>query len=166
MIVYPCALRLLPKPEDTDEGQALAAAAFTRLSSLIRRVCMEDVIRMGERRLSALLHRVQAVRRVRLDYVLAENRPPPETGSRTRRLVYISAQKIMIFLGDLARYEELVSSGQNFGKARSWYQKAQFLIPKNGRPYNQLAVLAIYTVRCPLSSTGAIPARRLALFCF
>ena len=73
---------------------------------------------MGERRLSALLHRVQAVRRVRLDYVLADNRPPPETGSRTRRLVYINAQKLMLFLGDLARYEEMINRGQNYGKAR------------------------------------------------
>lgn len=30
----------------------------------------------------------------------------------------------------------------------SWYLKAQQIAPKNGRPYNQLALLAIYTVRC------------------
>lgn len=29
----------------------------------------------------------------------------------------------------------------------SWYLKAQHIAPKNGRPYNQLALLAIYTVR-------------------
>lgn len=29
----------------------------------------------------------------------------------------------------------------------SWYLKAQQIAPKNGRPYNQLAVLAVYTVR-------------------
>ena len=27
-----------------------------------------------------------------------------------------------------------------------WYMKAQKLAPKNGRPYNQLAILAMYTV--------------------
>lgn len=29
----------------------------------------------------------------------------------------------------------------------SWYLKAQHVAPKNGRPYNQLALLAVYTVR-------------------
>lgn len=28
----------------------------------------------------------------------------------------------------------------------SWYLKAQQIAPKNGRPYNQLALLAVYTV--------------------
>lgn len=32
----------------------------------------------------------------------------------------------------------------------SWYMKAQQIAPKNGKPYNQLAVLALYTV-CQLS---------------
>lgn len=31
----------------------------------------------------------------------------------------------------------------------SWYLKAQHIAPKNGRPYNQLALLAVYTVRNP-----------------
>lgn len=29
----------------------------------------------------------------------------------------------------------------------SWYLKAQQIAPKNGRPYNQLAILAVYTRR-------------------
>ena len=29
----------------------------------------------------------------------------------------------------------------------SWYEKAQMVMPKNGRPYNQLAILAMYSVR-------------------
>ncbi|VDD80285.1 unnamed protein product [Mesocestoides corti] len=146
-ITNPYMTGLLPKPHGSDSGQAIAAAACSRLIKIIRRACLDDVIRVGEHRLTALLHRIQAVRRVRLDYVLGEGRPPPESGSRTRRLVYISAQKLMLFLGDLARYEEMINGGHNFGKARSWYQKAQLLIPKSGRPYNQLAVLAIYTSR-------------------
>lgn len=35
-----------------------------------------------------------------------------------------------------------------FFPSPSWYLKAQQIAPKNGRPYNQLALLAIYTVRC------------------
>lgn len=32
----------------------------------------------------------------------------------------------------------------------SWYLKAQQIAPKNGRPYNQLALLAVYTVSVKL----------------
>ena len=33
----------------------------------------------------------------------------------------------------------------------SWYLKAQQIAPKNGRPYNQLAILALYTVSTRIS---------------
>ncbi|KAK2828252.1 hypothetical protein Q5P01_019286 [Channa striata] len=49
--------------------------------------------------------------------------------------------------GDIARYREQASDSANYGKARSWYLKAQQIAPKNGRPYNQLALLAVYTKR-------------------
>jgi protein SMG6 len=52
----------------------------------------------------------------------------------------------MISLGDLARYKEQANETASYGKARSWYLKAHQLAPKNGRPYNQLAILAVYTV--------------------
>ncbi|CDS40719.1 telomerase binding protein EST1A [Echinococcus multilocularis] len=146
-IANPYLTGLLPKPEESESGQAVAAAACSRMIKLIRKVCLEDVIRIGEHRLTGLLNRLQAIRHIHLDYVLSEGRPPPESGSRTCRLMYISAQKLMLYLGDLARYEEIINGGQNFGKARSWYQKAQLLIPKSGKPYNQLALLAIYTSR-------------------
>lgn len=53
----------------------------------------------------------------------------------------------MICQGDIARYREQASDSANYGKARSWYLKAQQIAPKNGRPYNQLALLAVYTKR-------------------
>ncbi|KAL5967865.1 Telomerase-binding protein EST1A [Taenia solium] len=146
-VVNPYLTGLLPKPEEGESGQAVAAAACSRMIKLIRKVCLEDVIRVGEHRLTALLNRLQEVRHVHLEYVLSEGRPPPESGSRSCKLMYISAQKLMLYLGDLARYEEIINGGQNFGKARSWYQKAQLLIPKSGRPYHQLALLAVYTSR-------------------
>ncbi|XP_020778699.2 telomerase-binding protein EST1A [Boleophthalmus pectinirostris] len=59
----------------------------------------------------------------------------------------ISAQRCMICQGDIARYREQASDSTNYGKARSWYLKAQQIAPKNGRPYNQLALLAVYTKR-------------------
>ncbi|KAK8771884.1 hypothetical protein V5799_024870 [Amblyomma americanum] len=63
------------------------------------------------------------------------------------RLVLISVQKIYICLGDLARYREQAMGTTNYGKARNWYLKAQQIAPKNGRPYNQLAILAVYARR-------------------
>uniref|UniRef100_A0A8C5MQG1 Telomerase-binding protein EST1A n=1 Tax=Leptobrachium leishanense TaxID=445787 RepID=A0A8C5MQG1_9ANUR len=63
------------------------------------------------------------------------------------KFALISAQRCMICQGDIARYKEQAADTTNYGKARSWYLKAQHIAPKNGRPYNQLALLAIYTRR-------------------
>ncbi|KAE8622250.1 hypothetical protein XENTR_v10005159 [Xenopus tropicalis] len=63
------------------------------------------------------------------------------------KFALISAQRCMICQGDIARYREQAADTSNYGKARSWYLKAQQIAPKNGRPYNQLALLAIYTRR-------------------
>ncbi|KAJ7308999.1 hypothetical protein JRQ81_008283 [Phrynocephalus forsythii] len=59
----------------------------------------------------------------------------------------ISAQRSLICQGDICRYREQGNDTANYGKARSWYLKAQQIAPKNGRPYNQLALLAVYTRR-------------------
>lgn len=40
----------------------------------------------------------------------------------------------------------IVSNDYMFLFFLSWYLKAQQIAPKNGRPYNQLALLAVYTV--------------------
>ena len=61
-------------------------------------------------------------------------------------MALVSAQKLLLFLGDLARYKEQINETHCFGRAKSWYVKAQQIQPKNGRPYNQLAVLSIYSV--------------------
>ncbi|MGH0180204.1 UNVERIFIED_CONTAM: hypothetical protein FKN15_003665 [Acipenser sinensis] len=66
---------------------------------------------------------------------------------KTVKYALISAQRCMICQGDIARYREQANDTANYGKARSWYLKAQQIAPKNGRPYNQLALLAIYTKR-------------------
>ncbi|KAF7657019.1 hypothetical protein LDENG_00032940 [Lucifuga dentata] len=66
---------------------------------------------------------------------------------KTVKYALISAQRCMICHGDIARYREQASDSSNYGKARSWYLKAQQIAPKNGRPYNQLALLAVYTKR-------------------
>lgn len=62
------------------------------------------------------------------------------------KLALVSLQKVLIYIGDLARYKELVNETNNFGKAKQFYTKAQQVLPKNGRPYNQLALLSVYSV--------------------
>uniref|UniRef100_A0A8D3DAG0 Nonsense-mediated mRNA decay factor n=1 Tax=Scophthalmus maximus TaxID=52904 RepID=A0A8D3DAG0_SCOMX len=95
----------------------------------------------------ALLQKLQTVFQFKLedymDGIAIRSRP-------LRKMVkyaLISAQRCMICQGDIARYREQASDSANYGKARSWYLKAQQIAPKNGRPYNQLALLAVYTKR-------------------
>jgi len=71
----------------------------------------------------------------------------PAKGKPQLTWALVSVQKILLFLGDLARYREQVQDSANYGLARQWYMKAQQLNPKNGRPYNQLALLAVYARR-------------------
>ncbi|ETP25267.1 hypothetical protein F441_01848 [Phytophthora nicotianae CJ01A1] len=51
-----------------------------------------------------------------------------------------------VFLGDLARYRELHSqkAKKNFAAAEALYHRALAVLPENGNPHNQLAVLATY----------------------
>ncbi|RWS26352.1 telomerase-binding protein EST1A-like protein [Leptotrombidium deliense] len=79
-----------------------------------------------------------------VDQYIEHEYDPEIAGYDIIKLAAISAQKIYLYLGDLARYKEQASGTSNFGRARSCYLKAQQLAPKNGRPYNQLALLAMY----------------------
>ena len=57
-------------------------------------------------------------------------------------MALIAAQKYLLCLGDLARYKEQVGGTTNYGRARQYYQKANHLDMRNGRPFNMLAILA------------------------
>lgn len=59
-------------------------------------------------------------------------------------LAIVSAQKCCLYLGDLFRYRELVRETTDFTSAIKWYTKANQLIPSNGMPSNQLAIVALY----------------------
>ncbi|KAJ2952733.1 hypothetical protein O0L34_g7085 [Tuta absoluta] len=80
------------------------------------------------------------------DYINDNHMMPPK-GLGYVGLALISVQKLYVFLGDLARYKEQVNETNNYSKSKFWYTKAQQINPKNGRPYNQLAILAIYARR-------------------
>lgn len=61
-------------------------------------------------------------------------------------LALVSAQTLFMWLGDLSRYREQLNGNKNFGRSKQWYVKAQQLIPSNGKPYNQLAIVSIKSV--------------------
>ncbi|CAG8511060.1 1139_t:CDS:10 [Ambispora gerdemannii] len=58
----------------------------------------------------------------------------------------LSCHKSLIFLGDLARYREMQNERQrkNWNIASDYYYQALQLVPDNGNPHNQLAVIATY----------------------
>ncbi|KAH9525481.1 Smg-6, nonsense mediated mRNA decay factor [Bulinus truncatus] len=106
-----------------------------------------DVLDEGTRFFENLLKKLQSTYAFDLDIFADGNKLIPENVSRNVKLALLSAQRVMMFLGDIARYREQASDTTNYGKARHWYLKAQRLHPRNGRPYNQLAILAVYTRR-------------------
>ncbi len=71
----------------------------------------------------------------------------PRPSDKHIRCALMSAQKCLLCLGDLARYKENIQDTSNYGKARQYYQKASNIEPRNGRPFNQLAILAVTTKR-------------------
>jgi len=97
----------------------------------------------------------------------------PRDLSKTGRLALIAAQKVLLCLGDLARYKEQVNSTTNYGRARQYYLKANHLDMRNGRPFNMLAILAkmsnrkfeavYYNIRCLKSRNPFLPVSKEGL---
>ncbi|XP_033208324.1 telomerase-binding protein EST1A isoform X2 [Belonocnema kinseyi] len=106
---------------------------------------MLSIIDEGTAFLESLLNTLERVYNFKIDVYLTSSMPPKGLG--LLGLALISVQKIFLFLGDLARYKEQTNETTNYGKSRHWYLKAQQINPKNGRPYNQLALLAHYARR-------------------
>ncbi|OAD58928.1 Telomerase-binding protein EST1A [Eufriesea mexicana] len=106
---------------------------------------MLKIIDDGTIYLESLLTVLETKYEFKLDTFLASSTLPKGLG--ILGLALVSAQKIYLFLGDLARYREQATETNNYGKSRQWYLKAQQLNPKNGKPYNQLALLAHYARR-------------------
>lgn len=66
--------------------------------------------------------------------------------ARCESAVKVVAQRLLICLGDLTRYRANQLQSTDFAEACKYYQRAQELVPGNGAPYNQLAIIAIYNV--------------------
>lgn len=58
-----------------------------------------------------------------------------------------SCHLLLIFIGDLERYISQLQQDDSYKRAQDCYKQAQVLAPKNGKSYNQLAVVAVYTKR-------------------
>jgi protein SMG6 len=95
----------------------------------------------------SLLDLLEDTYKFKLNNYLGNNNLAHSKGLGYIGLALISAQKLLLFLGDLGRYREQVNETSNYGKCRQWYIKAHEINPKNGKPYNQLAVLAVYARR-------------------
>ncbi|XP_043272434.1 telomerase-binding protein EST1A isoform X3 [Venturia canescens] len=106
---------------------------------------MLEIIDEGTQYFENLLTVLEKKYKFKLEVFLASTSPP--NGLGFIGLALVSAQKIFLFLGDLARYKEQANETTNYGRSRQWYLKAQQINPKNGRPYNQLALLAHYARR-------------------
>ncbi|KAL4223249.1 Smg-6 [Mactra antiquata] len=137
--------------------QMLWKSVFYHMVELIRKQLAENhseetkmslnkILDEGTTFYENLLEKLQKTFNFNLEDFLDPNRLPPDNLSRTIKLALLSAQRTTICLGDIARYKEQTHDGKvNYAKARNWYSKAQQIAPKNGRPYNQLAILALYT---------------------
>ncbi|XP_067616825.1 telomerase-binding protein EST1A isoform X2 [Eurosta solidaginis] len=88
----------------------------------------------------------------------------------------VAAQKLLICLGDLCRYKAKELKSNDYNDAAKYYQQAQTLIPTNGIPYNQLAIVAInarkkfdavyFHMRSLMSSNAIYSARESLLVMF
>ncbi|XP_063821793.1 telomerase-binding protein EST1A isoform X2 [Ostrinia nubilalis] len=105
------------------------------------------IIEEGNSFFESLIQMLEKCYKFNVDDYINDNHVVPPKGLGYVGLALISVQKLYVFLGDLARYKEQVNETNNFAKSKFWYTKAQQINPKNGRPYNQLAILAIYARR-------------------
>ncbi|KAK3550109.1 hypothetical protein QTP86_020662 [Hemibagrus guttatus] len=126
--------RQLLKNQDSDTASQIRAMLLT-------------ILEEGAMFFDSLLLKLQTVFQFKLEDYMDGMAIRAKPLRKTVKYALISAQRCMICLGDVARYTEQANDSANYGKARSWYLKAQQIAPKNGRPYNQLAVLAVYTKR-------------------
>lgn len=105
-----------------------------------------ETIDGGTKYFESLLKFLESRFSFQMDAFIGENAASYKSGLGYITLALVSAQKIFLFLGDLARYREQINQTNNFGRAKNFYVKAQQVVPKNGRPFNQLALLAVYSV--------------------
>ncbi|KAK3857321.1 hypothetical protein Pcinc_036439 [Petrolisthes cinctipes] len=105
------------------------------------------LVEEGQQYLQELLEALQREYGFTLEGSPEEDAPGTSSqGSLLRgrvRVAHVSAQKLLLSLGDLARYREQYNPTPNYTIAKKWYQMALQVHPRNGRPFNQLAIIAV-----------------------
>jgi protein SMG6 len=105
-----------------------------------------EIIDVGQKYFESLLTHLENCHKFKIEDFIGDNAASYRKGLGYIGLALVSAQKLFLFLGDLARYREQINQTNNFGRAKNYYVKAQQIVPRNGRPFNQLALLAVYSV--------------------
>uniref|UniRef100_A0A1B6CG54 PIN domain-containing protein n=2 Tax=Clastoptera arizonana TaxID=38151 RepID=A0A1B6CG54_9HEMI len=123
------------------KGMAESPASKDKFKKLIL-----EIVDDGMKYLEQTLELLEQVYKFKLKNYYNSVGTPLKSKSYTT-LAVMSCQKLLLFLGDLSRYKEQANESNNYGLARQWYIKAHQLNPRNGRPYNQLAVLAVFAKR-------------------
>ncbi|CAG9114277.1 unnamed protein product [Plutella xylostella] len=123
----------------------LAAAAPADRAAAVAQI--NAIIDDGNTYFEQLVQTLEKTYKFNTEDYINDNHCLPPKGLGYVGLALVSVQKLYVFLGDLARYKEQVNETNNYAKSKFWYTKAQQVNPKNGRPYNQLAILAIYARR-------------------
>jgi len=84
---------------------------------------MLNIIDEGTAYLESLLATLESTYEFKLDAFLASSTLPKGLG--LLGLALVSAQKIFLFLGDLARYKEQANETSNYGKSRQWVSRSE-----------------------------------------
>lgn len=124
-------------------------AASDKSSDVYRCCCVasEHLIDDGLRHFDGLLEATARAYDFRLDDFLGANGGRSLRGLKYVSLALVAAQKMCMYVGDLLRYRELINQTAHFDAAMDWYVKAYQLIPSNGMPSNQMAILSLYNKR-------------------
>ncbi|KAK6638328.1 hypothetical protein RUM44_008757 [Polyplax serrata] len=141
--------------QEENVEQHMWKITYYNLIETLRKLMVEDpknkegyknalltIIDEGVKYFERLIQLLEENYNFKVETFLALNGGASTKGLGYTGLALVSTQKIMLFLGDLARYREVANDSSNYGKSKQWYTKAQQLNPKNGRPYYQLALLA------------------------
>ena len=113
--------------------------------------CIQKIISEGVEFYTVLYHKFNENYLSNEMKMACKNDTPPNSVSQRAHqkmdlIARVTAQKLLICLGDLWRYKIRDLQGQDYAEAVKYYKQAQALAPSNGVPYNQLAVVAIHNV--------------------
>eukprot|EP00794_Sanderia_malayensis_P014310 gene14310-15800_t len=104
--------------------------------------CYWNVLQDGDDFLEDLLNSIQEEHKFNMHEFAAN--PLKMSGCKKQvKLAVRSCHLILLYLGDIERYIADLQADNNYSRANEKYQKARSLAPKNGKSYNQLAIVAV-----------------------